>query len=245
MRKNVLITGASGGIGEAMCREFAKNGYNVVIHYNSSEEAALKLQQEIESQYQVKAVPIKADLRNSDDVKALARKATSSLGNTDVLINNAGVAYLTLFQTADDNKVRELFDINLMSAMNLTKEILPSMIRNQSGRIINISSMWGIAGASCEVHYSASKSALIGFTKALAKEVGPSGITVNCIAPGYIDTKMNSSIDDESVAEIVEATPMGRKGRPEDVSALAAFLAGENADFITGQVISVDGGYGV
>ena len=245
MRKNVLITGASGGIGEAMCREFAKNGYNVVIHYNSSEEAALKLQQEIESQYQVKAVPIKADLRNSDDVKALARKATAILGNTDVLINNAGVAYLTLFQTADDNKVRELFDINLMSAMNLTKEILPSMIRNQSGRIINISSMWGIAGASCEVHYSASKSALIGFTKALAKEVGPSGITVNCIAPGYIDTKMNSSIDDESVAEIVEATPMGRKGRPEDISALAMFLAGENADFITGQVISVDGGYGV
>ena len=245
MRKNVLITGASGGIGEAMCREFAKNGYNVVIHYNSSEEAALKLQQEIESQYQVKAVPIKADLRNCDDVKALARKATAILGNTDVLINNAGVAYLTLFQTADDNKVRELFDINLMSAMNLTKEILPSMIRNQSGRIINISSMWGIAGASCEVHYSASKSALIGFTKALAKEVGPSGITVNCIAPGYIDTKMNSSIDDESVAEIVEATPMGRKGRPEDVSALAMFLAGENADFITGQVISVDGGYGV
>ena len=245
MRKNVLITGASGGIGEAMCREFAKNGYNVVIHYNSSEEVALKLQQEIESQYQVKAVPIKADLRNSDEVKALARKATAILGNTDVLINNAGVAYLTLFQTADDNKVRELFDINLMSAMNLTKEILPSMIRNQSGRIINISSMWGIAGASCEVHYSASKSALIGFTKALAKEVGPSGITVNCIAPGYIDTKMNSSIDDESVAEIVEATPMGRKGRPEDVSALAIFLAGENADFITGQVISVDGGYGV
>ena len=245
MRKNVLITGASGGIGEAMCREFAKNGYNVVIHYNSSEEAALKLQQEIESQYQVKAVPIKADLRNSDEVKALARKATAILGNTDVLINNAGVAYLTLFQTADDNKVRELFDINLMSAMNLTKEILPSMIRNQSGRIINISSMWGIAGASCEVHYSASKSALIGFTKALAKEVGPSGITVNCIAPGYIDTKMNSSIDDESVAEIVEATPMGRKGRPEDVSALAMFLAGENADFITGQVISIDGGFGV
>ena len=245
MRKNVLITGASGGIGEAMCREFAKNGYNVVIHYNSSEKAALKLQQEIESQYQVKAVPIKADLRNSDDVKALARKATAILGNTDVLINNAGVAYLTLFQTADDNKVRELFDINLMSAMNLTKEILPSMIRNQSGRIINISSMWGIAGASCEVHYSASKSALIGFTKALAKEVGPSGITVNCIAPGYIDTKMNSSIDDESVAEIVEATPMGRKGRSEDVSALAMFLAGENAGFITGQVISVDGGYGV
>ena len=245
MRKNVLITGASGGIGEALCREFAKNGYNVAIHYNASEESALKLQQEIESQYQVKAVPIKADLRKTDEVKALAQKAAESIGETDVLINNAVVAYLTLFQTADDTKARELFDINLMSAMNLTKEILPSMIRNQSGRIINISSMWGIAGASCEVHYSASKSALIGFTKALAKEVGPSGITVNCIAPGYIDTKMNSSIDKDSENEIVEATPMGRKGRPEDVSALAVFLSGDSADFITGQVISVDGGYGV
>lgn len=245
MDKNVLITGASGGIGEALCREFAKNGCNVIIHYNSSEESALKLQQELENDYQVKAVSIKADLRKNEDVKHLAEKAASAFGKIDVLINNAGVAYLTLFQSADDSKVRELFDINLMSAMNLTKEILPSMIRNHSGRIINISSMWGIAGASCEVHYSASKSALIGFTKALAKEVGPSGITVNCIAPGYIDTKMNSSVDAESVAGIVEATPMGRKGRPEDVSALAVFLAGEQAEFITGQVISVDGGYGV
>lgn len=245
MKKNVLITGASGGIGEALCREFAENGYNIVIHYNSSEEAALKLQQEIENKYQVRAVLVKADLRNPEDIKALAEKSASALGEIDVLINNAGVAYLTLFQTADDNKVRELFDINLISAMNLTKEILPSMIRNHRGRIINISSMWGIVGASCEVHYSASKSALIGFTKALAKEVGPSGITVNCIAPGYIDTKMNSSIDEDSVAEIVKATPVGRKGRPEDVSALALFLAGKQADFITGQVISVDGGYGV
>ena len=132
-----------------------------------------------------------------------------------------------------------------MSAMTLTKEILPSMIKNQRGRIINISSMWGIAGASCEVHYSASKSALIGFTKALAKEVGPSGITVNCIAPGYIDTKMNSTIDEDSVKEIVEATPIQRKGTPEDIAPLGVFLSGDDASFITGQVISVDGGYGV
>lgn len=245
MNKSVLITGACGGIGEAMCRGFAKEGYDVVIHYNSSEEKALSLKSELENDYNIKAVPVKADMRNSDEVKALAEAAIDTFGKIDVLINNAGVAYLSLFQLADDKKVKELFDINLMSAMSLTKEILPAMIKNQWGRIINISSMWGITGASCEVHYSASKSALIGFTKALAKEVGPSGITVNCIAPGYIDTKMNSTIDEESVAEIVEATPVGRKGRPEDVSALALFIAGEQAEFITGQVISVDGGYGV
>ena len=245
MNRSVLITGASGGIGEALCRDFAKAGYDVAIHYNSSEDSALNLKAELESQYRVKAIPIKADLRNSDDVKALAETALKEFGKIDVLVNNAGVAYMSLFQCADEGKVKELFDINLMSAMTLTKEILPSMIRNQWGRIINISSMWGIAGASCEVHYSATKSALIGFTKALAKEVGPSGITVNCIAPGYIDTKMNSSIDDDSAQEIVDATPVGRKGRPEDVSPLAVFLCDDKAEFITGQVISVDGGYGI
>ena len=245
MNRSVLITGASGGIGVALCREFAKNGYDVAIHYNSSEESALNLKVELESQYRVKAVPIKADLKNSDDVKVLAQTALDTFGKIDVLVNNAGIAYMTVFQCADEGKIKELFDINLMSAISLTKELLPSMIRNQWGRIINISSMWGIAGASCEVHYSTTKSALIGFTKALAKEVGPSGITVNCIAPGYIDTKMNSSIDENSANEIVEATPVGRKGSPEDVSPLAVFICDDKAEFITGQVISVDGGYGI
>lgn len=245
MNKSVLITGASGGIGEEICRQFAKAGYDVAIHYNSSESKALSLKAELEERYNVKAVPIKADLRNSNEVKALAVTALNTFGKIDVLINNAGVAYFSLFQLADDEKVSELFNITLMSAMTLTKEILPSMIKNQWGRIINISSMWGIAGASCEVHYSASKSALIGFTKSLAKEVGPSGITVNCIAPGYIDTKMNSTIDEDSVKEIVEATPIQRKGTPEDIAPLGVFLSGDDASFITGQVISVDGGYGV
>ncbi len=245
MNKSVLITGASGGIGEALCRDFAKAGYDVAIHYNNSEESALRLQSEIENQYKVKAVLIKADLRETEEVRTLAKKSIEAFGKIDVLVNNAGVAYFSLFQLADDGNVRALFEINLMSAMNLTKEILPSMIKNQWGRIINISSMWGIAGASCEVHYSATKSALIGFTKALAKEVGLSGITVNCIAPGYINTKMNSAIDKDSENEIVDCTPMGRKGQPEDISPLAVFLSGEDAGFITGQVISVDGGYGI
>lgn len=245
MNKTVLITGAGGGIGEALCRDFARAGYDVAIHYNSSQESALKLQAELEESYNVRAIAIKADLRNGEEVKSLAETAINALGKIDIIVNNAGVAYFSLFQLADDSKVRELFEINLMSAMNLTKEILPSMIKNQWGRIINISSMWGIAGASCEVHYSASKSALIGFTKALAKETGPSGITVNCIAPGYIDTKMNSCIDDDSVREIVDCTPVGRKGQPGDISPLAVFLADDKASFITGQVISVDGGYGI
>lgn len=241
MNKTVLITGASGGIGQALCRHFAKAGYDIFLHYFSSEKEALSLKEETENLYGVTVTAIKADLRSSDEIRLLSEKAKGA----DVLINNAGTAYFSLFQLADETKIKELFDLNLMSALSLTKEILPSMISRHSGRIINISSMWGISGASCEVHYSASKAALIGFTKALAKEVGPSGITVNCIAPGFIDTKMNSHLDEDSVREIVEATPMMRKGSGDDVAALALFLAGDEAGFITGQTISVDGGIGI
>lgn len=241
MNKTLLITGASGGIGQAICRHFAKAGYDIILHYFSSENEALSLKQETEKLYGVKVTAIKADLRSAEEIKSLGKKA----GEVDVLINNAGMAYFSLFQLADENKIKELFDLNLMSALSLTKEILPSMISRHSGRIINISSMWGISGASCEVHYSASKAALIGFTKALAKEVGPSGITVNCIAPGFIDTKMNSHLDEDSVREIIEATPMMKKGTGDDVAALAFFLAGDEAGFITGQTISVDGGIGI
>ena len=242
---NILITGATGGIGEAIAKAFAESGYNIALHYNKSEEKALLLKAELEKEFGVKVIPVKADLCSNDEIEALAKKALSELGAIDVLINNAGIAHQELFQLCSDEKVKEIFDVNIMSAMKLTKEILPTMIKNHSGRIINISSMWGICGASCEVHYSASKSAIIGFTKALSKEVGPSGITVNCICPGFIDTKMNAHLDEESIREIVESTPMMRKGTGDDVAYLCEFLASEKASFITGQIISVDGGYSV
>lgn len=242
---NVLITGAAGGIGEAIAKVFAKNEYDIILHYSKSEEKAFSIKKDLESTYGVKVIPVKADLCSNDEIEALAQKALSEFGTIDVLINNAGIAHQELFQLCSDEKAREIFDVNIMSAMKLTKEILPTMIKNHSGRIINISSMWGICGASCEVHYSASKSALIGFTKALSKEVGPSGITVNCICPGFIDTKMNAHLDEDSVREIVESTPMMRAGTGEDVAYLCEFLSSEKAGFITGQVVSVDGGYSV
>ncbi len=243
--KTALITGATGDIGQAICEVFAKDGYNIAVHYSFAEGKAKELCEKLQREYSIKAVPVQADFTNEDEVKYLTAKVISVFKKIDILVNNAGVAYQTLFQLADEKKIKEVLDINLMSALSLTKEILPFMIKEKWGRIINISSMWGISGASCEVHYSAAKSGLIGFTKALAKEVGPSGITVNCVAPGFIDTKMNGNLDEEAVREIIDCTPVGRAGTGEDVAELVRFLAGEKAEFITGQVISVDGGYGV
>lgn len=242
MNKTALITGASGGIGAATARELAKDGYDVILHYNRNEEKALSLKNEIEKSFSVRVHTVCADLSSADGAEVLAKEALSFCGKVDVLINNAGVAYQELFQLTDSEKIRRLFDVNLMSAMELTKALLPSMINDRHGKIINVSSMWGIAGASCEVHYSASKAALVGFTKALAKEVGPSGINVNCVAPGYIDTEMNSAFDESTVKEIADSTPLMRIGTPEDVAYLIAFLASERASFITGQTVTVDGG---
>ena len=242
---NVLITGATGGIGEAIAKAFAEKGYNLALQYNKSEDKASEMKSELEKAYGIKVLTVKADLSKTEEAEKLSKEVLSVFGSVDVLINNAGMAHQELFQLCGDEKAKEIFDLNIMSMMKLTKEILPSMIKNHSGRIINIASMWGICGASCEVHYSASKAAVIGFTKALSKEVGPSGITVNCIAPGFIDTKMNAHLSEEDVKEIIDCTPMMRKGTGEDVAYLCEFLASDKASFITGQVISVDGGYSV
>ena len=242
MKKIALITGASGGIGAATAKALAKNGCDVILHYNSNEEKVQKLKKEITELYAVEAHTLRADLSVPSAAEALGKDALSLCGKVDILVNNAGLAYQELFQFADKSRVRELFEVNLMSTMGLAQVLVPSMINNRFGKIINVSSMWGISGASCEVHYSASKSALIGFTKALAKELGPSGINVNCVAPGYIDTEMNSAFDESTVKEIADSTPLMRIGTPEDVAELIAFLADDSASFITGQTVAVDGG---
>lgn len=236
-----LITGASGGIGSEICRKLASMRFDLAVHYNRSEKSAMLLCREIEERFGVSASAIKADLSDREQIKQLAEKALA-IGTVDVLVNNAGLSYRELFQFTDEDRVNDVLSVNLTSAMLLTKLLLPGMIARHDGRIINISSMWGVSGGSCEVHYSAAKAGLVGFTKALAKEVGPSGITVNCIAPGLIDTKMNRELDDQAKEEVIAETPMARIGLPEDVAAAVGFFAGKEASFITGQTLCVDGG---
>lgn len=236
--ETVLITGASRGIGRETAKLFSKNGFNVVINYNKSEKDALELLSEIKN-----AAAIRADVSNRKEVFEMVEKANSIFGGIDILVNNAAVAGQMLFQDISEEEWDRIFDTNVKGAFNCTQAVLSNMLNKKNGKIINISSIWGITGASCEVHYSASKAALIGFTKALAKELGPSGITVNCIAPGVINTDMNSNIPKEVMDALKEETPLRKIGSPEDIANTIFFLASKKADFITGQVISPNGGF--
>ncbi len=240
--RTVIITGASGGIGTAISDAFALSGYNVVLGYNSSEKAAQELCCQLKEKG-CKAECFKADVSDPAHAQALVNFAKETFGGADILINNAGIAQQKLFTDITDEDFNKMCDVNVKSVFNCSRAVLPLMIHNKWGRIINISSMWGVCGASCEVHYSASKAAVIGMTKALAKEVGPSGITVNCIAPGLIDTPMNKNLDEETIKSLCEETPVGRVGTPQDVANAVLFFADEASSFVTGQVLGVDGGF--
>lgn len=218
MKKFAVVTGASGGIGAEICRRLAESGFDLIIHYMKNAEGAEALKNELEENFHITAHAVQADFSLESGVEAFARQVLS-LGSPSVLVNNAGIAHQQLFQDVEAHKAQEIYFVNCGAAMLLTQRLLPSMISEKYGRIVNISSMWGVCGASCEVHYSASKAAMIGFTKALAKEVGPSGITVNCVAPGLIDTEMNAALDEAAKAAVVEETPEAEWERPQTLPA--------------------------
>ena len=240
--KNVLITGGAKGIGRACAVLFAEKGCRVFIDYNTSEKEAFALEEELRARG-LSAFALKADVSRSDEVERLFIEIEKRVKGVDVLVNNAGVS---LIKTLDETAEREwdgVFAVNVKSAFLTSKRALPYMISRKAGSIVNVSSMWGVAGASCEVAYSASKSALVGFTKALAKELGPSGGRVNCVCPGVISTDMNGSLSPEVLGGLADGAALGRLGSAEEVAAAVCFLAGENASFITGQLLGVDGGF--
>ena len=241
MKKTVLITGASHGIGKATAILFAKHNYNVIINYNTSEDEAKKIEVDLIKQG-ANALAIKADVSNQDEVKEMFGVINDTFGDIHVLINNAGISSQNLFTDVAEEEWDKIFDVNIKGIFNCTQLALKSMIKNHFGKIINISSIWGLTGASCEVAYSATKAAVIGFTKALAKEVGPCNINVNAVAPGVIDTQMNKNMSVEIMCDLKEQTPLGVIGTGEDVAQTILFLASDNSKFITGQVISPNGG---
>lgn len=234
--KVAVITGAGRGIGSAVARRLARDGYRVAICYNNSKESALKLSEEIGG------TAYHLDITDSRAVSVTFSEIENGLGEIAVLVNNAGIAEQALFTDITDEMWDRMLSANLSGAFYCSREVLPFMIRRKSGKIINIASIWGETGGSCEVHYSASKAGIIGMTKALAKEVGLSGITVNCVSPGVILTDMTSHFDEATMDELKGETPLNRIGTPEDVAGAVSFLASSDADFITGQDIAVNGG---
>ena len=239
MNKKILISGGSRGIGAATVRYFAERGDKVAFIYRNADEDARKLAEE------TNAFTVKADVSDAQSAISAFREATNLLGGIDVLVNCAGIAGFSLFTDISDEDWRRMLDTNLTSAFTLSREAAKVMVSQKSGRIINVGSVWGRMGASCEVHYSASKAGLRGLTQALAKELGPSGITVNCVEPGVIDTDMNSMLDENAMKELAEATPLCRIGKAEEVASVIGFLASDEASFVTGACIPVDGGFPV
>lgn len=241
--KTVLITGASRGIGRAIALKFAENGFAVAVNYSKSKSEAENLCNLIAENGGI-AAPFGADISDELSVKKMVDAVTETFGGIDVLVNNAGIALPQgLFTDFDASSANGVFAVNVFGMMNCCRKVIPHFVSKKNGKIINISSVWGMVGGSCEVVYSASKAAVIGFTKALAKELAPSGINVNCVAPGLIETDMNKHLTKEDKAAFAEAVALGRCGKAEEVADAVYFLATEGASYITGQVISVDGGF--
>lgn len=240
--KTVIVTGGSRGIGAAIVKVLAKEKYNVVLNYNKSEEAAKQIKKELEEQ-NIKIEIFKADVSKREEVKELVEFTLNKFKNIDVLINNAGIDQIKPFMDISDVDWNNIMQVNLNSVFYCSQEVLENMIHNKNGCIINISSIWGRIGASCEVHYSASKAAIDGLTKALAKEMGPSNIRVNSIAPGIIETEMNKDLSKEDLQEVVNQIPLGRIAKPEEIVKSIKWLIED--EYVTGQVISVDGGWNI
>jgi len=242
MKKTVLVTGGAKGIGGATAELFAANNYNVIINYLNSEEEAYSLVDLLKKQGQ-SAMAFKADVSNRKQVEDMVATGISNFGSVDILVNNAGIAQQRLFTDITEDEWDTMINVHVKGIFNCCQCVLPYMINRKQGKIINISSIWGMTGASCEVHYSTAKAAVIGFTKALAKELGPSNIQVNCVAPGIIATDMNASLNEPERESLLQDTPLMRFGTPADIAHAVLYLASEKSDFITGQIISPNGGF--
>ena len=240
MKKIAIVTGASRGIGREIAKTLAKEGIQVVANYNNSEQKALELKKELEEE-NINIDVFKADVSKREEVKSLVEYTLKKYGKVDILINNAGISEYKIFTDETDDDWNRVINTNLYSAFVMCQEVIPNMIHNKNGNIINISSIWGMVGSSLEVLYSVSKAGMDGLTKALAKELGPSNIRVNSVAPGAINTDMNLNLTIEELKELEEDTPLGRIGVPQDIAKCVKWLVEDT--FTTGQIISVNGGW--
>ena len=240
--KTALVTGASRGIGRETARQLLLNGWQVAVNYCHSQQAAVDFAQEM-SGFEGRLMLIQADVSDRREVDAMADAVLRRFGQVDLLVNNAGIAQQKLFTDLTFEEWRQIFAVDVDGVFHCCQALLPQMIRRQEGKIVNISSIWGMTGASCEVAYSAAKAAVIGITKSLAKELGPSHIQVNCVAPGVIATQMNGNLDAGTLDALREETPLGVIGSPADIARTVLFLASEGGDLLTGQVISPNGGF--
>ena len=242
MEKIALVTGASRGIGRAIATELSNRGWSVAIGYRVRRDKAQELARQLTAQGR-RAMICQADVSQREQVEAMVRQVEQTLGPVSLLVNNAGIAGQCLFQDLTDARWHEFFSVNVDGAFYASRAVLPHMLHEKAGAIVNISSIWGLRGASCEVGYACSKAGIVALTRSLALELAPSHIRVNAVAPGCIDTDMVRVLDRDTVDSLIEETPLGRLGRPEDIAQAVVFLASEKASFITGQVLAVDGGF--